>query len=705
LGSVKNDYGDGRWVRLDKDWEGGRRFCDVLKISGDQCEQLRNTCESLFSVSSSDIPPGARYYVPVDLDDYNTLNSESGEFVFRRHHDPKEVAVRYCNTIGSGADCNHASVENMVETASQQNLPSVPRLLLDLPISSINGWTAFTPHPLNKRRLRVWEGETPMEAAIAFCWYEKCPDIVGVTEVLSMIAKHYLGIEDDPDVPHDTSAPRVVVSLTSLPGRLEHVTQTLNYFLHGQTKLPDKIYVNLPTYSVREGRAYSIPENIHQYIESLDDAKKSIVTLNVVKNDYGPATKLLPTLLEEMDPSTIIVTVDDDVIYPDFYLEELYNAAIRYPDKAVGYVGYRVHPGGEGYVKFESQGLKADVQVDVLGGVTGVAYRRALLHAPAMFSYLYHPVEAFYVDDDFISGQLGRAGRGKVVLGNSRVGNYMFNADVIKPVSEVFSLNGKRSFRNKEFQKTILKWFEAEGAWNTVKEEWREEFMESFYKVLDIRKDSFYAVFDLLLKMEKSSYNIIETGTTQYFNRWMESGQSTLMWDRFVNTGGRDGAIISIDLDENSCEKARRITSDKVNVINGDSVETLKNLTAAMEETGETVDVIYLDSWDVTTENWEGGRGGEDAPALHALRELEAILPRLSAGGIVLVDDNMIENLSSADEIRKLFYEFEKAQPGKPWVYDESVGVRGKGRLVKEYMDAREDCMRFYYGWQMAWIC
>lgn len=691
---------------FDKDWEGGRRFCDVHKISGDECEQLRNTCESIFSISSSDIPPGARYYVPVVLDDYNTLNSESGgEIVFRKHHDPKQVTARYCNTIGSGTDCDHAYIENLVLTASQKNLPSVPRLLLELQITDINGWTTYTPHTINKRYLRVWEGETPMEAAIAFCWYEKCPDVLGVTEALVMVAKQYLGIEDDPDVPpNDASAPRVVVSFTSLPGRLEHVTQTLNYFLRGQTKLPDKIYVNLPTYSVREGRAYSIPENLHQYIESLDNAQRSIVVLNVVKNDYGPATKLLPTLLEETDPSTIIVTVDDDVFYPDFYLEDLYKAATRYPDKAVGYVGYRVNPGGEGYVKFDSQGLEEDLEVDVLGGVTGIAYRRALLHAPAMFSYLYHPVEAFYVDDDYISGQLGRAGRGKVVLGNSRVGNYMFSTDVIKPVSEIFSLNGKRSFRNKEFQNTILKWFEAEGAWNNMKE-WREEFMESFYKVLDMRKDSFYAVFDLLLKMEKSSYNIIETGTTQGFNHWMESGQSTLMWDRFVNTGGRSGGVISIDLDKNGCERARRITSDKVKVINGDSVETLKNLAAMMEETGETVDVIYLDSWDVTTENWEGGNGGDDAPALHAFRELEAILPMLSAGGIVLVDDNMIENLSSAEEIRELFYEFEREQPGRPWVYDESVGVRGKGRLVKEYMDGRLDCKRFYYGWQMAWVC
>ena len=150
------------------------------------------------------------------------------------------------------------------------------------------------------------------------------------------------------------------------------------------------------------------------------------------------------------------------------------------------------------------------------------------------------------------------------------------------------------------------------------------------------------------------------------------------MWDRFLNTGGRNGEIISIDLNGKSCQKARRITSDKVNVIEGDSVETLRNIAEAMERRGDTVDLIYLDSWDISKENWEGGQGADGAPAMHALKELKAIISRLSAGGIVLVDDNMIETHSSADDIRELFYEYEMAQAGRPWVYHESVGVRGK---------------------------
>jgi len=756
-GSTRNDYGDGRWLKLDSNWVGGSRFCQVHKIIPSQCSDLEETITSTLSIHPSSITPGFHYHVPVIIDDYHTLASPSGEnLVFRRHHHAKQVAEVYCNTVSGEEECSHASVEATVLSAPPSPPPRIPRLLLDVSLGKIEGWTNFTPHPINLRRLRMWEGETPVEAAMAFCWYEKCPDVVGISQVLVGVARQYLGIEGGiPNV--DQTNPRVVVSLTSLPGRLEHLTQTLNHFL-GQSKVPDGIYINLPMYSEREGKVrggtkrgytwdnikplslsaknlllvtllltqmYSVPENLQRFIDNLDKDKKEIVALNSVANDYGPATKLLPTLLRETDPSTIIVTVDDDVIYPTFYLEELYKASVRYPDKAVGYKGYIIQ-GDEEYGYVESNGLKTDTFVDVLGGFLGVAYRRAFFHAPAMLSYIYYPAEAFYVDDDYISGQLGigeqtwpcfplidsnshtlliafpnTAGRGKVVLGNSRVGDWMFNTEVIAPVSQVFALNGKRAFRNKEFQRTVIEWFEGEGAWRTVME-WEEEFYDSFINVLDMRKDSFKAVFDVLLKMEKSRYNIIETGTTFGFNHWVESGQSTLMWDRFINTEGRDGSVISVDLDGKSCEIARTITSGKVNVIQGDSVEVLTDLASAMTLTGELVDLIYLDSWDVTTEDWEGGEGGDNTPAVHALRELKAVLPRLSKGGVILVDDNMLDTFSSADQVREMFWSYGHE---RPWVYDDQAGVRGKGRLVKEYMDARDDCKRIYYGWQIAWVC
>ena len=39
--------------------------------------------------------------------------------------------------------------------------------------------------------------------------------------------------------------------------------------------------------------------------------------------DWGPATKLIPCLLAEPDPRTIVITVDDDVAYPSSLVLDL----------------------------------------------------------------------------------------------------------------------------------------------------------------------------------------------------------------------------------------------------------------------------------------------------------------------------------------------------------------------------------------------
>lgn len=51
-------------------------------------------------------------------------------------------------------------------------------------------------------------------------------------------------------------------------------------------------------------------KDIPQEAKMLADQFKGVVKVLAPKKDYGPATKLLPTLEEETDPDTIIVTVD-----------------------------------------------------------------------------------------------------------------------------------------------------------------------------------------------------------------------------------------------------------------------------------------------------------------------------------------------------------------------------------------------------------
>lgn len=131
---------------------------------------------------------------------------------------------------------------------------------------------------------------------------------------------------------------RVVISLTTLPHRLPHLLPVLQSLLNQHVK-PDQVYLNLPTSYRRfnstssPGKPLSIPHDIQRLV--LND----ILRIQAIPVDYGPATKLIPTLEAERDPSTIIITVDDDMIYKPTQVQLLLKAYFHFPYAAYGYAG------------------------------------------------------------------------------------------------------------------------------------------------------------------------------------------------------------------------------------------------------------------------------------------------------------------------------------------------------------------------------
>ncbi len=119
---------------------------------------------------------------------------------------------------------------------------------------------------------------------------------------------------------------RVVASLTTSPTRIHKLAPTL-MSLELQTRHLDRIVLNLPLVFSRTGEAYSVPEWIER--------NHPRVLINRVPVDYGPATKLIPTLMLEKD--AYILVVDDDQRY-DRHLVERYLAAAS-PTRAVCQAG------------------------------------------------------------------------------------------------------------------------------------------------------------------------------------------------------------------------------------------------------------------------------------------------------------------------------------------------------------------------------
>jgi hypothetical protein len=138
------------------------------------------------------------------------------------------------------------------------------------------------------------------------------------------------------------------------------------------------------------------------------------------------------------------------------------------------------------------------------------------------------------------------------------------------------------------------------------------------------RANAFDIITSKLEELERP-VTIIETGCSRYNDSWEGDGNSTVIWDRFVNYFG--GLVYSVDIDPIATEHAKLLVSEKTNVITSDSVEWLK--VADLK-----ADLLYLDSYDIDWNN-------PDPSMKHHAKELNASLHLLSIGSIVAVDDNL----------------------------------------------------------------
>jgi hypothetical protein len=111
---------------------------------------------------------------------------------------------------------------------------------------------------------------------------------------------------------------KYIVSFTTSPTRINKCGPMINSILD-QTRKPDLFLLNIPEKFERTGESYIVPKYI----------RKSLM-VNHVSADYGPATKILPTVMylrnevgaKEYDvENTRIIYLDDDISYPKRMIE------------------------------------------------------------------------------------------------------------------------------------------------------------------------------------------------------------------------------------------------------------------------------------------------------------------------------------------------------------------------------------------------
>lgn len=224
----------------------------------------------------------------------------------------------------------------------------------------------------------------------------------GASDVLRLVALH-TRFSLPPESNGQSGGPRtsgIVVSLTTIPSRIAGILPAVNSLLD-QTVLPERIVLTLPERSRREQVGYVVPDALREH------PRVSIVSS---ERDWGPATKLIPTLLGMADqPDVPVLAVDDDNVYPRTFIETFERFAAEMPDAALSMRGFRVPPSRRwrDCREFPGTSIGTPVGVDVVQGCGGILVRPRFF-GPGVSEYADAPPEAFFVDDVWFSGHLAR---------------------------------------------------------------------------------------------------------------------------------------------------------------------------------------------------------------------------------------------------------------------------------------------------------
>jgi hypothetical protein len=207
---------------------------------------------------------------------------------------------------------------------------------------------------------------------------------------------------------------RVIVTFTTVPGRINKVRYTIASILN-QTVRVDEICIYVP-YKSSKGNEYIIPEWMEELERKLLQFK-----IKRCNRDWGPATKIIPALLEFENMDCTIIYIDDDIIYNKNMLETLISYNKIYPGYAICNQGWDVER-WNGKSSLFSRTLHHaakyipnvdpynHVFTDVLQGFSGVLVKPQFFDMKKLVNFDEYPQEVFFVDDVYLSGHLNDQG-------------------------------------------------------------------------------------------------------------------------------------------------------------------------------------------------------------------------------------------------------------------------------------------------------
>uniref|UniRef100_A0A6C0B8K3 Glycosyl transferase 64 domain-containing protein n=1 Tax=viral metagenome TaxID=1070528 RepID=A0A6C0B8K3_9ZZZZ len=194
-------------------------------------------------------------------------------------------------------------------------------------------------------------------------------------------------------------SPDIVISLTTSPKRISKIKPTLDRIME-QTILPSAIVLNLPHVFKRTGDKF---DKLPDFITS-----NKLIQINKCE-DIGPATKILPTRRLFDDPETIIISIDDDILYHKGMIETFLKYSKIFPDSVISSSSWYIVTGPPKHVKEEDIPPNTYFS-EFLEGYSGVLYKKKFLDTIDISDeyILQLPKYCFQSDDFFLSNYLNK---------------------------------------------------------------------------------------------------------------------------------------------------------------------------------------------------------------------------------------------------------------------------------------------------------
>lgn len=238
--------------------------------------------------------------------------------------------------------------------------------------------------------------------------------------------------------------PRIVYSLTTIPSRMCGIEKTV-YKIIKKLKHCDKFYLNIPYETSKSKLPYTIPDN---FLSSLEPCYLEKIEINRCE-DYGPITKLIPTLLKETHPTTLIVTFDDDVRLKKDISEILIQKHYQYPTACLSFSGFCV--GTFPFLWQFAVTNKRDLHCDWIQGVHCITYPRGMININDLMMWKTH---IFKHDDHRISSFLSHKNIDRISICHSPSDYFyldkdMARTDAISGSTEFIIQNAKMCYIHK----------------------------------------------------------------------------------------------------------------------------------------------------------------------------------------------------------------------------------------------------------------